>query len=295
MIYVIMGPTASGKSDAAKSLAEFFDAYIINADAFQIYKDMNIGTNKISENDEEYSRYKLLSYVSPDKNYSVKQYQDDFRKIFFDLYNQNKNIVIVGGTGLYIKASLYDYEFSEENNEEIDEDLINLSNHELHEILQDLDFLESQKIHENNRKRVLRAIMMIRRNKISKSESIARQEHKLIVPEEDIKFLYIKPDRVLLYERINSRVDLMVANGLLEEVKGLLEKYELSLTAKAGIGYKEIISYLNNEISYEEAIELIKKRTRNYAKRQDTFFLHQFKNVHIYSSKEELVQDIIKK
>lgn len=291
MIYVIVGPTGSGKSDLAHLLAVIFNAPIINGDAFQIYKDMNIGTNKVSNKDPIYSIYHMLDIISPDKTFSVKEYQELARKELDTLLKNNEDVIIVGGTGLYIKALLYDYDFSDEITS-IDEDLTSLTNHELFLLLEKLDKKESEKIHENNRKRLLRAISMIRHNGKSKTSIIESQKHSLIY--KDVKIIYLKPDRKLLYENINSRVEKMFASGLLEEVKSLLEKYDLSMTARAGIGYKEVISYLNNEITFEECVALIQKRTRNYAKRQETFFSHQFSNLNIFNSYKEALDTLLK-
>ena len=284
MIFVIMGPTASGKSNAAHALAKSLDCPIINADAFQIYKGMDIGTNKVSKDDENYFRYYLLDIVEPNQTYSVMEYQRDFRRTFKELQNKYDNIVVCGGTGLYIRAATYDYEFSEENVP--DETYDELSNEELHKKLEELDSKEAEKIHQNNRKRMIRAINLISKSGESKSSLLDKQEHKPIFSNTEIKYLFINPNREELYERINERVDEMFDLGLVDEVKNLLNKYSLSLTARQGIGYKEVISYLSNEISLEECKELIKKRTRNYAKRQVTFFKHQFEYQEFVSFKE---------
>ena len=284
MIYVILGPTASGKTSAANCLANFLDAPIINGDAFQIYKDMNIGTNKIEKSDPSYRRYMLLDIVSPEETYSVKQYQTDFRNIDINKY---PNIVVCGGTGLYIRAALYDYVFPEsETQDELFEDK---SNEELYSLLKTLDPKTSETIHVNNRKRVVRAINLINQSGKSKSTIIEEQKHKLIY--DNVRFLFINPDRETLYELINRRVDEMFDNGLVNEVKNLNNKYKLSATAKQGIGYKEVLDYLSGIISLEESKELIKKRTRNYAKRQITFFKHQF-DCEVFLSSKELVEKI---
>ena len=290
MLLVIVGPTGSGKTSAALKLADFYHAPIINADAFQIYKDMDIGTAKIERDSEDYKKHYLLDIVKPSERYSVKEYQDDFRKVYAELKKQYQNIIVCGGTGLYIKAALYDYAFEDEEEADIS-DLENLSNEELADILNKLDPKAFETIHMNNRKRVIRAIQIARTHEMNKSESIDKQEHKLIVDDE-VKFLFLNPDRKALYENINKRVDIMFEQGLLDEVKGLLNKYELSTTAKAAIGYKEVIDYLDNKCSLEECKELIKKRTRNYAKRQVTFFKHQLPCKE-YASKEELLKEFI--
>ena len=290
MLLVIVGPTGSGKTDAALKLADFYHAPIINADAFQIYQEMDIGTAKIEIDSEDYKKHYLLDIVKPSQRYSVKEYQDDFRRVYAELKKQYQNIVVCGGTGLYIKAALYDYAFEDEEEADIS-DLENLSNEELAAILNKLDPKAFETIHMNNRKRVIRAIQIARTHEMNKSESIDKQEHKLIVDDE-VKFLFLNPDRKALYENINKRVDIMFEQGLLDEVKGLLNKYELSTTAKAAIGYKEVIDYLDNKCSLEECQELIKKRTRNYAKRQVTFFKHQLPCKE-YASKEELLKEFI--
>ena len=290
MLLVIVGPTGSGKTDAALKLADFYHAPIINADAFQIYEDMDIGTAKIEKGSEDYKKHYLLDIVKPNQTYSVKEYQDDFRRVYAELKKQYQNIIVVGGTGLYIKAALYDYTFEDEEEADVS-DLENLSNEELAAVLNKLDPKAFETIHMNNRKRVIRAIQIARTHGMNKSESIDKQEHKLIVDDE-VKFLFLNPNREALYENINKRVDIMFGQGLLDEVKGLLNKYELSRTAKAAIGYKEVIDYLDNKCSLDECKELIKKRTRNYAKRQVTFFKHQLPCKE-YASKEELVKEFI--
>ena len=290
MLIVIVGPTGSGKTEIALKLAEFYHAPIINADAFQIYKGMDIGTAKIERNSEDYKRHSLLDIITPNQSYSVKQYQEDFRKTYLELKKTNKNIIVCGGTGLYIKAALYDYQFEDEEEADIS-DLENMSNEELANLLKELDPKALETIHVNNRKRVIRAIQIARTHDLNKSESIEKQEHKLFFDEE-VKFLFLNPNREALYEGINKRVDIMFEKGLIDEVKGLLNKYQLSNTAKAAIGYKEVIDYLEGKCSLEECKELIKKRTRNYAKRQVTFFKHQLPCKE-YASKEELLKEFI--
>ena len=290
MLYVIVGPTGSGKTSVALRLADYFHAPIINADAFQIYQEMDIGTAKIERDSEDYKKHYLLDIVKPNESYSVKQYQEDFRKAYHELKKTNKDIIVCGGTGLYIKAALYDYAFEDEEEADIS-DLEELSNEQLYDLLKKLDPKALETIHMNNRKRVIRAIQIARTHDMNKSESIDKQEHKLVIDDE-VKFLFLNPERKALYENINKRVDIMFEQGLVNEVKGLLNKYQLSTTAKAAIGYKEVIDYLDEKYSLEECKELIKKRTRNYAKRQVTFFKHQLPCIE-YASKEELLKELI--
>ena len=286
MIYVICGPTGGGKTNVAKVLSDIYNAPIINADAFQIYQDMDIGTAKISKDDPYYQRHYLLDIKKPNESFSVMEYQSLFRKTVEELSKKYKNIIVCGGTGLYIRASLYDYIFNEE--EPVDtSDLEELDNDELYKILLEVDPESTKTIHKNNRKRVIRAIAFKRSQGISKSGSIDSQEHKLIY--DDVKILMLNPNREALYENINQRVDEMFDLGLIKEVKSLLEKYDLSITAKAAIGYKEVIDYLDNKLSLDDCKELIKKRTRNYAKRQVTFFKNQF-SLEMFDSKEQLLE-----
>ena len=289
MLIVLVGPTGSGKTSLAIKLADFYHAPIINADAFQIYQGMDIGTAKISKDTEEYKKHYLLDIVKPDQTYSVKQYQEDFRSIYQKLKEQYPNIIVCGGTGLYIKAALYDYAFEDEDNVDCS-DLEKMSNDELYDLLKSLDEKALETIHKNNRKRVIRAIQIARTHQMNKSDSIDNQEHKLFINDE-VKFYFINPNREELYEKINQRVDEMFENGLINEVKGLLKDYQLSLTAKAAIGYKEVIDYLDNKYSLDECKELVKKRTRNYAKRQVTFFKHQLPCKE-YASKEEILKEL---
>ena len=286
MILVVFGPTGSGKTDVAVKLAHHFNAPIINADAFQIYKDMNIGTNKIKESDPDYKRHYLLNIKKPNETYSVKEYQDDFRRTLNELSKEYKDIIVSGGTGLYIRAALFDYEFLEE--ETSTNDYSSYSNEELFKKLEELDLEASKSIHVNNRKRLIRALDLISSSGKKKSEIIASQEHKVIYS--DVEFLFLNPDREELYDAINFRVDKMISEGLVDEVEYLKEKYDLSTTATQAIGYKEILDYLDGKCSLEEAIELIKKRTRNYAKRQVTFFKNQF-NSRVFTSKVALLKE----
>ena len=288
MIYVIMGPTCSGKTEVANRLIDLLNCEAIHFDAFQIYKDMDIGTSKLEKSDPHYSRYKLLDIISPSESFSAMEYQSLAREAINESLKKHKDVVMVGGTGLYVRAALYDYKFLKE--EEIDNsDLEKLTNEELFDLLTKLDIEATNKIHINNRKRLIRAISMVRNSGVKKSELIASQEHKLIY--DNVRFLFLSPDREKLYENINSRVLEMIDKGLVNEVKSLLDKYQLSITASQGIGYKEIIDFLHGKITLVEAIELIQKRTRNYAKRQVTFFKNQF-DYELFTDKEELIKSI---
>ena len=286
MIYVIMGPTCSGKTEVANYLIDKLGCEAINFDAFQIYQDMNIGTAKISQSDPHYGKYHLLDIKKPNESFSVMEYQQLCREKIDELSKKYQDIVLVGGTGLYVRAVLYDYVFKKEDTID-NSDLESKTNEELWNLLKSLDVEESKKIHQNNRKRLIRAISLIRSSGINKTELLNQQEHKLIY--DNVRFIFISPYRENLYENINKRVELMFEGGLVEEVRNLVDKYRLSLTATQGIGYKEVIQYLHGELNKEECIALIQKRTRNYAKRQVTFFKNQFE-YELYSSKEEAIK-----
>lgn len=256
MIVVIMGPTGVGKTKLSISLAHYLNAEIINADAMQVYKEMNIGTAKIE--DTEGIIHHLLSIRSVESPYSVYDFQKDGRKILNELINNNKNVIIVGGTGLYIKALLYDYNFNEENSSL---DFNNLSNEE---ILSEIKKHEDTDIHVNNRKRLVRAL-----NRIKNNEKKEDNGNNLIY--KDVYFIGLTTDRNKLYSIINDRVDKMISDGLLDEVKNLYDYHINTIPINTAIGYKELYKYFNKEISYEESIELIKRNSRRYAKRQYTW------------------------
>ena len=257
MIIVITGPTGVGKTLASIKLAHIYNAIIINADSMQVYKELNIGTAKIKEEEKDGIPHYLFDIKDPKDMYTVYDYQKDVRKLL-DEY-QDRNIIIVGGTGLYIKAALYDYEFKDEdcNNEDYD----NLSNEELYDLAKEKD--NNMDIHVNNRKRLVRFL-----NK----ESSSNKGNNLLY---NAIFIGLTTDRETLYKRINQRVDEMFEEGLLDEVKSLYDKKIYGKSILTGIGYKELYDYFDNKISLDDAKELIKKRSRHYAKRQYTWFNNQ--------------------
>ena len=258
MIVVIAGPTGVGKSKIAIELAKKLDAEIISADAFQVYKYMNIGTAKVREDETENIKHHMIDVYDVDSNVDVKKYQEDARKILNSLLLKNKNIIICGGTGLYIKALLYDYKFQEETfNNKYD----NMSLEELQKLLP-----KDSLVDKNNKRRVVRFLEKLD-NGIKSEKS-----NKLY----DFYMIGLTKDREEIYNKINLRVDEMIKEGLIDEVKNLYAKYKNARSINSAIGYKEVILYLNNEISLEEAIEKIKLNTRRYAKRQYTFFNNQF-------------------
>ncbi|HHX16996.1 MAG TPA: tRNA (adenosine(37)-N6)-dimethylallyltransferase MiaA [Mollicutes bacterium] len=261
-IIVITGPTGVGKTKLSIELAKHFDGEVINADSMQIYKDLNIGTAKISDEEKEGIEHHLFDIKEVDEDYSVYDYQRDGREIL-DNFSEDKTPIIVGGTGLYIKALLYDYEFY--NNEE-KYDLSHLTNKELLDEIK--KYNSNVDIHINNRKRLERRLNIYLNNQSETDKS----GDKLLY---DVIFIGLTTDRKKLYDIINKRVDKMISDGLIDEVKAIYQKDIRSKSMMTGIGYKELYKYFDDEISLEEAIDLIKKNSRHYAKRQYTWFNNQ--------------------
>ena len=284
MIIVITGPTCTGKSETALFLAKGINAEIVNGDAFQCYKQMNIGVAKPPKEFLKEIPHHLYSFVDVNHDYSIAEYQQNLRNKIDEITSKGKNVIIVGGSGLYIRSALYDYEFDE--NSEVDMSKYEaMDNRTLHDELCKIDKAEAEKIHMNNRKRVLRAIEIYLSTGKTKSNIIAEQEHKMLY---DASIFVRDIDREILYKKIDKRVDEMMAQGLLDEVKELYAKYGDKPRAFQAIGYKELFSYLKGEYSLEDAVEKIKQNTRNYAKRQVTYIKHQF-SVQFYKDNEDLL------
>ena len=273
-----------GKSETALEVAKAFNAEIVNGDAFQIYKQMNIGVAKPPIEYFSIVPHYLFSFVDINRNYSIADYQKDLRKTVDEILSRGKNVVIVGGSGLYIRSALYDYEFSEQP--EIDMSKYEtMNNQELHNELSKIDPKQAELIHMNNRKRVLRAIAIYLTQGKTKSEIIDLQEHKLVY---DAKFFVRNMDRDELYTLIDKRVDKMIEDGLFNEVMDIFFRYGKHCKALQAIGYKELIPAAEGKYSLEEGIELVKKNSRNYAKRQVTFIKHQFPVIFYENTKDLL-------
>lgn len=263
-VLIITGPTGVGKTKLSIEIAKKFNTEIINGDAYQVYRGMDILTAKIKEEEKQDIPHHLFDILDPTEEYSVATYQTNVRNLITEFTKQNKLPLIVGGSGLYLDSVIYDYNFSsEKRNNETEEFYKNYSNQELHDELKKLDITASEKIHMNNRKRVLRAI------ELAKSGNIINEfNNKLLY---DVKIIYLDDDRDVLYDEINKRVDIMVSEGLIDEVTRL-SKMNLSITATGAIGYKELLPYLRNEVTLEEALDEVKKNSRHLAKRQGTWF-----------------------
>lgn len=259
-IIVIIGPTGVGKTKLSVCLAKKYDAEIINADSIQIYKELDIGSAKIKEDEKCGINHYLFDIKEVTDNYTVYDYQKDCRNKIEEIKSKGKNVIIVGGTGLYIKAALYDYKFNEEDksNQKTYEEY---TNDEIYCLL--LKKYPDTIVHKNNRKRMIR--------ELNREEKTIKTDKLLY----DTIFIGLTTDRKNLYNIINSRVDKMIKDGLLEETKSLYNRNIRSKAVMTGIGYKELYKYFDNEINLNEAIELIKRNSRRYAKKQYTWFNHQ--------------------
>ncbi len=262
-IIVIVGPTGVGKTKCSIELAKRLDAEIINGDSVSIYKELNIGSAKPTKEEQENIPHHLLDVKEVEEEYSVYDYQKEVRELIKDIRERGKRIILVGGTGLYIKAALFDYHFSKEEEVKEYEDL---SNEEIYEKLKSFSL---EKIPDkNNRRRLVRLL-----NKVDQQEEITYKKDDCLYP---IKVIGLTTSREILYERINARVDQMMKEGLLEEVESLKDKYQHSRILNSAIGYKEFNQYFDHTKTLIEVVEEIKQNSRRFAKRQYTFFRNQF-------------------
>lgn len=274
-VICIVGPTAVGKTKLSIELAKQLKGEIISGDSMQIYKTMDIGTAKATIEEREGIVHHLIDEKNPDEPYSVAEFQKTVRAKIDQIKSRGNMPIIVGGTGLYIKSVLYDYEFAgeSETKEVDDEKYKDFDNEALHQKLAEVDEEAAKTIHPNNRKRVIRALEIFETSGVKKSEMIQTQQHELIY---DVALIGLTDDRDVLYDRINKRVDVMFETGLVEEVRALFEA-GIPQTAQSirAIGYKELYDYFNGLTSLEECKELIKRNSRRYAKRQYTWFNNQ--------------------
>ena len=269
MIIVVTGPTGVGKTKLSISLARKYNAEIINGDSVQIYRGLDIGSAKVTKDEMDGIVHHLFDIRDVWEEYSMYDYQKDCRKLIDDISSRGKNIVIVGGTGLYIKSALYDYTLNEDDNV-IKDEYEGIETDELYNRLKELD--KDIDIDKNNRRRVIRALNYY----LSYGKSIRENNSGNKLLYDNVYFIGLTTDRDLLYDRINKRVDIMIDNGLYDEVRSFYDRGMRYRPLFSAIGYKELYSYFDGDISYEEAIELIKRNSRRYAKRQYTFFNNQF-------------------
>ena len=263
-VVIITGPTAVGKTKCSLLIAERFKTEIINGDAYQVYKGMNIGTAKPTKEELSKIKHHLIDYLDPLESFSVADYQKIVRNKINEFKEKNIIPLIVGGSGLYLESVICNYTFDGKTRDHsFEEKYQDLSNEELHLLLKDLDNVSYQEIHPNNRKRVLRALEIALNN-----EQKGTKKKEMLY---DALVIVLNDERVVLYNRINHRVDKMIEEGLIEEVKSFYPD-KLGLTAKAAIGYKELFDHFDGKYSLDEAIDKIKQYSRNYAKRQLTWF-----------------------
>jgi len=265
MIIVITGPTAVGKTKMSVEIAKKLNGEIINADSTQVYKSLDIATAKIKEEEKDGITHHLFDIKDPQEDYTVFDYQKDARNLIEEILKKGKTPILVGGTGLYIKACLYDYKFEKE--QELNE-YENLTNEQIYNKLISID--KNIDIHINNRKRLVRALNYY--ESTGKLFSEKEKTDKLLY---DTIFIGLTTDRNILYDRINKRVDVMVEEGLLEEAKNIYNSNIRTKAIMTPIGYKELFPYFENKKSLEECLDLIKQNSRKYAKRQYTWFNNQ--------------------
>ena len=263
-VIVITGPTAVGKTKLSIELAKRYNGEIINADAVQVYKGLDIGSAKVTEEEKEDIPHHLFDIKEVDEEYTIYHYQKDCRKLIKEVQGRGKTPILVGGTGLYIKAALYDYKLTEEKETNTYD---NLTDEELYNKLLEVD--KDIVIDKNNRRRLIRALNYYKENNKSINTNTT---NKLLY---DAIFIGLTTDRRILYDKINTRVDIMIKDGLLNEVKAFYDKNVRTKPLLNAIGYREIYSYFDGNISLEEATDKIKQNSRHYAKRQYTFFNHQ--------------------
>ena len=275
-VVVICGPTASGKTSLGIKIANDINGEIISADSMQIYKDMNIGTAKPTKEEQSMAKHYLIDFVPPDKRYSVADFKNDATKTIKEIFKNGKTPIVVGGTGLYINSLVYNIDYNSEGEADLEyrNELEKKDITELYEIAKKIDDEALNKISPNDKKRIMRIIEIYHSTGKTKTElekeSIKKNEY-------DYKIFVLNWDRQKLYERINLRVDMMINDGLINEVQDLLKKYDNFPTAFQGLGYKEVKEYLDGKLTKEEMIEKIKQESRRYAKRQITWF-KRYKN-----------------
>ena len=275
-LVILTGPTAVGKTKASIGLAKAIGGEIISADSMQVYKQMDIGSAKIKPSEMDEIPHYLVDILEPDEEFHVVLFQQMAKQAIQKIYEKGKIPILVGGTGFYIQAVLYDIDFSEnEKDTSYREELEKLAQTKgaeyLHDRLREVDEKSAQDIHANNVKRVIRALEYFHQTGEKISEHNEEQRKK--VSPYNFSYFVLNDERAHLYERINLRVDQMINEGLVREVQSLKEKgYTRDMVSMQGLGYKEMLDYLDNKCSLEEAVEIIKRDTRHFAKRQITWF-----------------------
>lgn len=294
-LLIIAGPTAVGKTNLSIKLAKELNGEIVSTDSMQIYKYMDIGSAKITKEEMEGIPHHMIDVVDPETPFSVAEYKNMALKCIEDIISRNKLPILVGGTGLYINALTCNMNFTEaESDEEYRKELELLAeehgNEYIHNMLKDIDPISYKEIHYNNRKRVIRALEVYKLT--NKPFSSFNSGEEFYNGPYDVKYYVLNMNREKLYERINLRVDIMIENGLIDECIKLKDMgYNSLMQSMQGIGYKEVLYYLDNKITYDKAIEMIKQGSRNYAKRQLTWFRRDPRA--IFMDKDELSENEI--
>lgn len=278
-LIVIGGPTASGKTDLAIEIAKKINGEIVSADSMQVYKYMDIGTAKPTKLQMQGIKHYLIDEVYPDDEFNVAIFKSKAKEYIEQIYKLGKVPILVGGTGFYIQAVVNDNDFTDKEadtsyRDKLYEEAREKGNQYLHDKLKQVDSVSAQKIHYNNVKRVIRALEFYKQTKmpISVHNNVEKQK----VSPYKLKYILLDLDRQILYDKINLRVNKMIKDGLVDEVKSLLDRgYSENLVSMQGLGYKELVPFIKNEVSIEKVIEELKKRTRHFAKRQFTWFKHQ--------------------
>ena len=288
-VIVICGPTGAGKTALSIELAKRINGEIVSSDSMQIYKDMDIGTAKPTKEETKDIKHYLIDFVAPDQRYSVAEFKKDAENAIEEILAKRKTPIIVGGTGLYVDSLIYgiqyqDIELDENYRNELEEIAKKQGLEKLYEQAQKIDPEAMKKISPNDKKRIIRVLEIYKatgKNKTEQEIESRKNEVKY-----DYKVFAINMDREKLYDRINKRVDIMLEQGLIQEVQTLVKKYNEFPTAMQGLGYKEVVQYLKNEISYDEMVDKIKMETRRYAKRQITWFKKNKQTIWIDGQKD---------
>lgn len=298
-LIILTGPTAVGKTALSIELAKDLNAEIISADSMQIYEYMDVGSAKVTKEEMDGVIHHLIDEVKPDYAFSVSEFQKRANKYIKDIDDRGKKVLVTGGTGLYLNSLIYDMDFAKSNSnsklrEELELELKEKGIDYMHEKLRALDEDAANRIHKNNTKRVIRALEVCLDGKKMQDFSTELKYNENYQP----IIIVLNRDREVLYERINKRVDLMMENNLIDEVKHLLDiGYDKNLISMQGIGYKEIVKYIEGEYSLDEAIEIIKRDSRRYAKRQITWFKRykesKWFDLDKYDNSEILKEDIL--
>lgn len=302
-LIILAGPTASGKTSVSIDLAKRLGGEIISADSMQVYKYMDVGTAKISVEETQGVKHHLIDVLDPKEDFNIVKFQNMVKCSIEEIVKNGHIPILVGGTGFYIQSVIYDIDFNNEDDnssvrKKLEEEYDAFGADFMHEKLKKIDIVSAQTIHKNNKKRIIRAIeyFLINNEPISSHNEVQREKKSPY----DYRFFVLNPPRDILYERINKRVDIMVENGLVDEVKKLREMgLSTANISMQGIGYKEIIEYLYGEVSLETAIENIKQNTRHMAKRQVTWFKREKDVIYVdpfsFESNDKIVDYMIEK